>query len=336
MKKKILIMFIVSAMSVLLAACTQTPGNGEVTGDTVSRSEEAEKKEEQAPAPVTEEDFRNAIASETDDADKLKTYTDFAANYKMNKDEYLEYASLSEKAGDTVSQRRALYLLYISDPTEENGERLSDMTLKITDADDKNAGPVLEKLTDEIVKCESGDLSVEGVRSIVGSNDWKASFYIDNGTFTSNTEYTNDSFSANVSSDSVRTRVIITKPDKKYLCDASYDGTSVAIAGVSDGKPEGEYFCRKTDPEGIDIVIVKGYYNNDHYVNRCDITIGESVYHATFDNDGKTKEKQPEGFQGVVYAYTDDGNNYLYVTDGDASNWVAKIKDLGFEDFEND
>ncbi len=335
MKKKILMIITIYAMSVCLAACTRASGNDNATAETQTMAEETPKKEEPS-GPVTEEDFRNAIASETDDENKLKTYKDFASNYKMNKDEYLEYASLCEKAGDTVSERRALYLLYISDPTEENGERLSDMTLKITDSDDQNAGTLLEKLADEIGKCEADATSVEGVRSIIASDDWKASFHIDNGTFTSKTEYTKDGLCADISSDSVRTRVIITKPDKKYACDVSYDGTSVAYGEVKDGKPEGGYFCQKTDPEGIDIVIVKGYYNNDHYVNQCDITIGESVYHAAFDDDGKTKEKQPEGFKGVVYAYTDDGNNYLYVTDGDVSDWVASIKDLGFEDFEND
>ena len=61
--------------------------------------------------------------------------------------------------------------------------------------------------------------------------------------------------------------------------------------------------------------------------------LGENVYIGSFDDAGKTKEEQPEGFEGVVYAYTEDKSKYLYVENADALTWVANVADLGFGEF---
>ena len=253
----------------------------------------------------------------------------------MTEDEYLDYAALCEKAGDTASQREALFMLYRTDPTEEHGNLLSGMTLKITDSDDDNAGVLLTGLADVLKNCGADDFSPEAVSQAVSSDDWKKSFYIDNGTFTSNTEYSGDGVSARVSSDQLETRAVITTDGIRCFCDVSYNGVNVGNVEVKGEDPEGKYCFRQYDTEGVDIICVNGYISDGHYVNRLDITVGGVPYHGDLDDAGKTKEEQPEGFSGVVYAYAEDGSNYLYVENADASEWVAKPDDMGFGDFIN-
>ena len=78
---------------------------------------------------------------------------------------------------------------------------------------------------------------------------------------------------------------------------------------------------------------VNGYIKDGHYVNQLDVTVEGTLYQGNFDDAGKTKEAQPEGFEGVVYAYAEDGSNYLYVEDADAADWVAKTDEMGFGDY---
>ncbi len=78
---------------------------------------------------------------------------------------------------------------------------------------------------------------------------------------------------------------------------------------------------------------VNGYIKDGHYVNQLDITIAGIVYQGMFDDAGKTKEEQPEGLEGVAYAFTEDRSNYLYVEDADAATWVADVAKMGFGEF---
>ncbi|MCR5672281.1 MAG: hypothetical protein K6F87_01025, partial [Lachnospiraceae bacterium] len=118
----------------------------------------------------------------------------------------------------------------------------------------------------------------------------------------------------------------------RYFARMSYDGLSAGH--VSKGDASGDkYYLRQKDAGGVDTVIVNGYTDNGHYVNQLEINVGTVVYTGTLDNDGKTKEEQPAGLNGVAYAYTSDRNNYLYVEGADASSWIADIKEMGFEDF---
>ncbi len=334
-KKNIIgIAAVMLGFSLILSACSgkaeapeQASGVAEASGE-----ESAASSGEKETVLVTEEDYRNALASADDDR-KIAIYKEFAGSYKMTEDEYKDYADLCGKAGDTVSQREALFMLYRTDPTEEHGNLLSTVTLRITDADDDKAGELLTSLVEALKDCGSGDFSPEAAKEIIGSDHWKKSFYIDNGTFTSNTEYSGDARFAEVSADQLATRAVITSQDVRYLCDISFGGVSVGSVEVADKKSEGKYCYRQFDPEGVDIIVVNGYINDGHYVNRLDVTVGEVTYSGEFDDAGKTKEEQPEGFAGVVYAYAEDGSNYLYVENADAATWVAKAGEMGFGDF---
>ncbi len=319
------------ALAVVLSACAGGTDTDAAPDTSLQQAQESAQDSKEA-VLVTEDDYRNAIADADDDR-KLELYREFASNYRMKEEEYREYADLCDKAGDTVAQRDALFALYRMDPTEANGELLSGMTLKITASDDEKAEETLKKLVEVLKGCEADDFSSEGIKRIIESGQWKGSFHIDNGTFTSNTQYTGDELSADISSDQLATRAVITDGDKRYLCDISYNGTSVGYVGVKDGVSDGEYYYRQKDTEDVDIVAVSCYISGDHYVNQIDITVGGISYHGALDESGKTKEEQPEGFNGVVYAYTEDKGNYLYVENADPSTWVAKAKDMGFGEF---
>ncbi len=331
MKKTIIVTGITILMSVMLLACAGASQTAEEVSDTAGATAQEPEKEEKV--LVTEEDYREAISSAKDDPEKLKLYREFSAGYKMNADEYTEYATLCEKDGDTISQRNALYALYRMDPSEAHGQLLSDMTLKITSKDDDKAEGLLKKVADELENCEADDFSPEAVKGVIASDDWKKSFHIDNGTFTSHTEFTGDEISALVDSDSLQTRAVITVGDKRYLCDISYNRIDVGHEQIKDGEPEGEYYYRQKDDAGVDIVSVKGYIKDGHYVNQLDIIVNSTLYSGSFDDSGKTKEEQPEGFKGVVYAYSEGKANYLYVENADAASFVANVGKMGFEEF---
>ena len=334
--KKIALTFIL-LISMMLTACADTGQSEAVPASeetNVEESTDVNSDDDTATARlVTEEDYRNAIASASNDDKKLELYTEFSSVYKMTEQEYLEYAALCEKAGDTVSARKALFALYRSDPTEQHGQMLSDMTVRITPADDDKAQGLLESLLEEVKKCEDEDFSPDAIKQIIASDDWMKSFYIDNGTFTSNTEFSGDTLNAVVDSDNLYTRAVITAGDDRYMCAVSYNGVDAGHEQLKDQKPEGKYYYRQKDAENVDIVIANGYIKDGHYVNQLDITVSDIPYSGTFDDAGKTKEEQPQGFAGVVYAYTSDGSNYLYVEDADPQTFVANVGDMGFAEF---
>ena len=335
-KKRPVLICLLIMTAMILASCKGAAGmqDAAVPGaESAVAEEKTAPKEDTDTKLVTEEDYRNAIASAANDAEKLELYGQFAASYRMNADEYIDYAALCEAAGDTFSQRNALLRLYMIDPTEENGQRMSDMTLKITAADDEKAGELIDSVVGEIKKSEADDFSPEGLKAIFLSDEWKKSFYIDNGTFTSHTEYTGNGKTAVVYSDSIETRVTVTEEGSRYTARMSYDGTDAGIATKGDAAAGDGYFLRRTDNDGVDTVIVNGYTDNGHYVNQLEIKIGDSVYKGTLDKDGKTEEEQPAGLNGTAYAYTQDRSNYLYAEGTDASSWVADIEEMGFEEF---
>ena len=144
--KKITLTFIL-LISMMLTACADTGQSETVPASEDTNAEEStdvNSDDDTATAKlITEEDYRKAIASASDDDKKLELYTEFSSVYKMTEQEYLEYAALCEKAGDTVSARKALFALYRSDPTEQHGQMLSDMTVRITPADDDKAQGLL-------------------------------------------------------------------------------------------------------------------------------------------------------------------------------------------------
>ncbi len=333
--RKITFTFIL-LLSLMLAACapqTQTTDDA-AAGQADGKEQTDSSNDDAADAQlVTEEDYRNAIESASGDDKKLELYAQFSSVYKMTEAEYLEYAALCEKAGDTVSARKALFTLYRSDPTEQHGQMLSDMTLKITPADDEKAEGLLDALLAELKKCEDDDFSPDAIKQIFASNDWMKSFYIDNGTFTSHTEFSSESLEAVVDSDNLYTRAVITSGSDRYMCAVSYNGVDAGHEQIADNKPEGKYYYRQKDAENVDIVCANGYIKDGHYVNQLDITVGNITYSGSFDDAGKTKEEQPQGFEGTVYAYAPDGGNYLYVEDADPETFVAKVGEIGFSEF---
>ena len=296
-------------------------------------SDEVSTNKDQTTFLVTEDDYRNALSSCDDNGEKIKIYAEFAKNYRLDEAEYLDYAKLCEEAGDTVSQRNVLLMLYRTDPTEEHGQLLSNMVLQITPSDDENAKEVLNSVVDAMDNLDGEDFSSTKISDIVGSKLWKQSFYIENGTFTSNTKYNDNNLNAEVESDSLYTRVVITSSDMRYLCEVTYNGVNVGVEELKDGKPGGKYCYRQMDTEDVDILRVDGYTDNGHYVNQIKITVGDTCYQGVFDSEGKTKEEQPDGLAGVAYAYTEDRSKYLYVADVDAVNWIADISEMGFEEF---
>ncbi len=325
MRTKRSIVTISIVLAALLTSCSSAQSADAPLAST------SDTKEEAAPL-VTEEDFRNALVTASE-KEKLQIYDEFSAGYKLKEDEYIEYAYLCEKNGDSKKQRDILYKLYTIDPTEAHGELLAKMTYRITDKDDDKAAAVLGKLIDEIKKCGDDDFSTEGIKNVIGSDEWKGSFYIDNGTFTSKTEYSDASITASVTSDALATRVVAVADNVRYLCDISYQKERLGHVGLNGDIPEGEY-CYRLIENGVDTVLVNGYYKEGHYVNQLEITAGGVKYKGSFDDSGKTTEKQPEGIDGVAYAYSEDERGYLYVEGATVSDFVADAEKLGFEGFE--
>ncbi|MCR5673548.1 MAG: hypothetical protein K6F87_07530, partial [Lachnospiraceae bacterium] len=252
----IMIMISVSACGGAGGGTPKTADPG--TPDSATATETEEVSEESTDTLVTEDDYRNAIASAADDEKRLELYKQFSSSYRMNADEYIAYAGLCEAAGDTVSQRNALWRLYMIDPTEENGQRMSDVVVNITDAEDANAADMIKNVVEEVKKCEADDFSSDGLRTIFTSEEWKNSFWLDNGTFTSHTKYLGDKVSATVDADSIETRVTVTADDDRYFARMSYDGLSAGH--VSKGDASGDkYYLRQKDAGGVDTVIVNGY-----------------------------------------------------------------------------
>lgn len=327
-KLSVLFLFILLT-SMLFTACGNSPSDAvNQPTESIEQSATEQQANEEQPSFVTEEDFRNALSSATGEQ-KLALYRDFAANYRMQEDEYIEYAALCEQAGDMVSQRRALMSLYKLDPTEAHGELLAAMTLQITPADDAHAEGLLQELAELIGNCNADDFDVETLRAFVDTEDWKGSFYIDNGTFTSNTAFESDTLSATVSSDQFVTTATIISADTEYMCEISYEGVKAAYLT----KSAGVYAYHAWGEENADALKVNGSLQDGHFTDAFDATIDGKTYHGTFDEAGKTKEEQPKGFTGTVYAYADNGKDYLYVEEADPAEWVATPEELGFGSF---
>ncbi len=330
-----------AVLSMLLTACAPgvlpfASGTGDVpTTDATQQSEEIQSPDaaDDTMALVTEEDFRTALQAVADDTEKLSVYRDFFENFRMQENEYIDFAKLLEQAGDSVMQRKVLYTLYCMDPTEAHGQLMSDMTLKLTPQDDAKAEGLLNSLLDELKKCDEDGFSTEGLKAITDSADWKESFFIDNGTFTSHTEFEGETLQATIDSDSLGTKAVLVSDNTRYLCDLSYAGETVGKVALSDGKAEGAYCLLKLSDDGGNVETVSGEVRDGHYVNQITVVANGTTYTGTFDDAGKTKEEQPQGLKGCAYAYSKDGNRYLYIADVNASDFVANIADMGFTAF---
>ncbi len=304
-------------------SCGMPQEGQSVPADTAVTPETAE----QTKAPVTEEDFRNALSTASGD-EKIALYRDFCANYIMNEEEYRDYAKLLADAGDSLGAREVLFMLYKSDPSEEHGKLLSELPVMLDGENAAEAEETLEGLAEALRKLGTGDFSEEEVLSILSSDAWKKTFYIDNGTFTSYTEVSGE-ITASVVSDSLATRVLFSTSEEGFLVDA----TPSSLKAGRKGNADETYAYRSIGADGVDIVSVTGYARDGHYVNQLDLTVDGVHYQGSFDDAGKTKEAQPDGVNGTVYAYSDDGDKYLYAENVSPADFVATPDALGFEAF---
>lgn len=307
-----------------LLACGRAQEDGNTPAETVSQPETAQLTQ----APVTEEDYRNAISSASGE-EKIALYRDFCANYIMSEEEYRDYAGLLADAGDSLSARDVLFMLYRSDPSEEHGELLAAQSVEMTGENHPEAEEVLARLTESLEKLGTDDFSADEIRELLASDEWKDTFYIDNGTFTSHTEVSGGRLSASVDSDSLSTKVLLTTSDEGFLLHV----TPAHLSAGRRGNADDSYVYRSIGADGVDIVSVTGYAKEGHYVNQLDLTVDGLLYQGSFDDAGKTKEEQPEGVNGTVYAYSDDQSRYLYAEGVSPDNFVATPDALGFETF---
>ena len=282
---------------------------------------------------VTEEDYRSALAmlDSSDLAGKIELYNEFSNIYQLTEDEYLDFAAAYSEIGDANSQRDILHKLYRLDPSKEHGEMMSDVAYVISDADNGETIDILQSLADVLDAASAEDFTTKAITDIVGTDAWKESFYIDNGTFTSHTVYSGSAIDSDIMSDKIITKGKITRDGKLYSFDVSAAGCTIGVCELSENNPEGGFSVFEYDSDGNLTLKKSGNIKDGHCVGDLTVVLNGTEYKGTFGDDGLTSETQQEGLEGVVYAYDASETNYLYVEGKTAEEWKADLEFVGIE-----
>lgn len=323
----------VVAISTAAILCVSCAGTASKTVEETPKPAETEVAEPSAKSEnqvilSTEQDYRDAIASAQNDASIMKLYDEFSSNYMMEEDEYLEYADLCKKTGDTTKARDVLWMLYRIKPSKECGEKMSECAYDLSNSD--SAVSLLNDMASLIKSSSQEGWDVNSLVDAVSTDEWKSVFYIDSGVFTSVSHVDCDGFTADISSDSLSTSILIDDGVMKYEALVETVDRKVSYSGNEVSDYTGEFYEAIYESEEIKSM-KKGEIADEHLVGKFYILMDKIEYLGDFDENGHTTLEQHEDVDGVIYAYDANERQYLYAEGEAVENWVISPNYIGLK-----
>lgn len=314
-----------AVMTTALLLCVSCSGLPSKTVEEAPKPAETEETEPSAKSDeqvilATEQDYRDAIASAEDDSTKMELYGEFSSTYTMMDDEYLKYADLCKKAGDTTKARDVLWMLYRINPSKECGEKMSECIYDLSD--NSSAVSLLDDMAHLIKASSEEEWDINSLVEAVSTDAWKSVFYIDSGVFTSISHVNTDGFSADVSSDSLSTSILIDDGAMKYEALIETVDRKVSYSGNETSDYTGEFYEAVYESEDIKSM-KKGEIADGHLVGEFHILLDGTEYSGEFDENGHTLLKQHDDVDGAIYAYDANERQYLYEEGENSESWTV-------------
>lgn len=278
----------------------------------------------------SEEDFRIAISETTGLEDKIALYDRFSSQYTLSETEYIDYADTCASLGDTKKQRDILWTLYRLDPSKEHGELISDRCMYL-DESDIDAIKLVEALKERLDKIGGDDFDIASIVTLVNGDSWGTNFFLDSGIYTSHAGYFGDGYEAHIRSGRVSTDIIITEADRELSVFTDSFGSVVKVCKLNDEAYEGDFAIVDYDTEGESISKKVGTIKDGHCIGTLTLVIEGVAFSGQFDDNGITTEAQQDKVEGVVYAYNDSKNKYLFIENADPESWTASEEFIGLK-----
>lgn len=276
------------------------PGQSGMTADPAQMKTEAQLREELAALGNTPE------AQDT----RLALYEELLARDLCQEEDYLELAQLYADTGDAEAQRRVLWWAFRLYPGEEYVQRLQELAVQRT-ADEEPAAELIASLRQALEEQDAAAL-----RTLIKGDDWREIFQEVPEVYATRTCYTADDLTAQIVSDVYGTEVFLIAMDGECLYgrlndEGSLIGAAMYAAGAYNGDAEVCWF----DAEDALYKKYQAVLRNDVCVDSVSVEYEGITYTGALEEDGSTKEQQQEKVTqagGVVYAYQEGGNSFLY------------------------
>lgn len=296
MKKRILAVLLAALLLAVFTAC----------GD---RGNDGASSNPASPARMGSDALRAGLSgSALSTAERQAYYEELLARDLFTEQDYLDLAQLYADAGDTAAQRRMLWQVLHLYPSDAYAERLERLIVE-RDASSEAAAALVGSLKQALE-----ERSASALRLLIASGDWRSVMQEAPEMYATRTRYRDGTMTAQIVSDDFETTVCLLDGGGSYLyARVNAAGALIAAAQYTGGAYEGEaavyWFDAQNDLYKNYAVTLQG----NVCVGALTVVYDGITYTGTLDENGKSKEEQQSNANGVVYAYQNGGNGYLYL-----------------------
>ncbi len=317
---KIKLIFLYLVLCVALVACSKEKKeeNGNIVTD-------ATTQELQSP-----QDYRAAIdglGTQKEDLElKLEYYNVLWQLDAFDEKDFDDLSQVYNQLGDMGGMRDTLIRKHIYYPSEENVELINDIILVKDSSSEELSG-----LMDMTVECLN-DMTNDNVKTYVTSSTWKELMQDDLVGVTRKTKYTGVDYVAQIATDVNSTTIFLYQDNTVIYYRLSQAGVVWGTAKWENNNYCGEYNISYFDETGSLVKKCRGNFENGVTTGKFEMELDGNIYTGEFDEDGRVTSEQIQEVTsqgGVVYAYSQSEDTYLYVEDTDTESFVIDHIYLG-------
>lgn len=327
--------------SLVITACSQPAGDAAPGVSAPSRTDSIDgaasaQGEGTRPPMMTEQQLREAVAGlgqTGDDLDQKQEYYELLLSMDVfTESDYIELAQIYGSQGDSEGQRRMLSRALRLYPSKEYAERLSEIVVKRTDADMETAG-----LADNLMNALEQQ-NLPELKSLIQSEEWLKAMQENISGLGTRICYQAGGDTVQIFSDSPDVELTWQRSDGGfYYYRERGDGSVLGTADYGDGAYNGAVTVTYYDAEGNVNRVYSSTMSGNVCVGSITVTVDGKEYTGKLNDDGTTAEEQYKAVEelgGVLYAYSADGNSYLYQSGITAEAFKIDCSFLGLPVYE--
>lgn len=323
--KKIRALFIMSAFCMSLVACVKDENQD--MSDTTAATIVQELKSEQ--------EYRTALGNlGTDKADMELALEYYDALWQMDAFVEEDFDGLSQvynQLGDIENMRNTLIRKHVYYPSEENIKKINEVVLLKNDSEQE----IALLLTDTVGFLE--DKTSDNVKSQISSEEWQQLMQDELVGVARKTKYVDEKYELQIVSDKNSTTIFLLNDSRVVYYKINSAGVIWGTANYENSSYNGEFDICYYGVDGSLVKECRGTFENAVSVGDFEIDYDGTTYIGVLDSEGKVTSKQVEDVTkngGVVYAYNQTGDKYLYQENTDKESFVIDNVYLGFPIYE--
>lgn len=312
MKKRILAVLLAALLLAMLTACGDMGSDGTSSGPV-------------SPSQLGADALRAGLADGAlSAAQRQAYYEELMARDLFTEQDYLDLAQIYADAGDAAAQRRMLWQVLHLYPSDAYAERLERLIVE-RDASSEETAALIGSLKQALE-----ERSASALRMLIASGDWRSIMQEAPEMYATRTRYRDGTLTVQIISDDFETTVCVLDGGGNYLYGrVNAAGALIAAAQYTGGAYEGAAAVCWFDAQNE---LYKDYavtLQGNVCVGELTIVYDGVTYTGTLDENGKSNEQQQSNANGVVYAYQDGGNGYLYLEGVTAEDFRLECTDIG-------